>query len=199
MRKREPRHWRSEKRIGLMSADELYMLILDHTTIDTQTGCWLWTARRSRNGYGNIKVHNLIGAHRISYFLEHGSIPCDGVIRHKCDVPACCNPKHLEHGTLADNARDSRERGRAKLDSRNRRGHLTEVLARQIYDLVKSGAMTYQQIADAYETDYDCVKMIRRGDTWAWATGVRKFRFPSGVTRTSPRGKALLAEAGLSE
>lgn len=51
-------------------------------------------------------------AHRAAYFFTHGSIPEGLQINHHCDVPACCNPRHLYAGTHAENMRDAVERNR---------------------------------------------------------------------------------------
>lgn len=50
------------------------------------------------------------------------------VVRHRCDVPLCVNPAHLEIGTHADNVRDRDERGRrvAPKGSAHGRAKLTE-------------------------------------------------------------------------
>ena len=79
--------------------------------------CWLWTASKTRDGYGQIARDRAQGrplsAHRVAYALAHGLDPLTMevvVVRHKCDVPACVNPAHLEPGTHADNAQDRRRR-----------------------------------------------------------------------------------------
>lgn len=187
-----PRFWTKDKiTIGEMSDDELYMLILDYTKIDPQTGCWLWRGKLNYGGHANIKVHGVVGAHRISYLLEHGSIPLDGCIRHKCDVRHCCNPKHLEHGTYFDNSQDARERGRITYgDTRL----ISKAEAVQIYDLALSGFYTMQSIAQEFGVTYEIVKMIKRGDSWRHATGAKKFRLPTGITRNSAIGKKLIEE-----
>lgn len=68
-------------------------------------GCWLWTGRKSHNGYG---VFSVLGrserVHRWSYEYHVGPIPDGLVIDHLCRVRACCNPWHLEPVTGRVNA-----------------------------------------------------------------------------------------------
>lgn len=76
--------------------------------------CWLWTGRL-RNGYGAIMLNGRwVGAHRVAFAL-HRSIPLPDrstLVRHTCDNPPCCNPRHLRPGTHQDNQRDAVRRGR---------------------------------------------------------------------------------------
>lgn len=54
--------------------------------------------------------------HRFVYFLVNPDIEPlrETVIRHTCDNPFCCNPKHLIHGTARDNQKDRLKRGNSK-------------------------------------------------------------------------------------
>ena len=45
-------------------------------------------------------------AHICSYYFYNNRWP-NGIVRHKCHNKLCCNPKHLEQGSNADNVRDS--------------------------------------------------------------------------------------------
>ncbi len=84
-----------------------------HIVIDPHTNCWLWTASKSRAGYGKMGVDGaLVGAHRIAYELAHGSIPDDLHICHHCDTPACVNSTHLFAGTHKENMLDKIAKGR---------------------------------------------------------------------------------------
>jgi hypothetical protein len=75
--------------------------------------CWTWRRRRNSNGYGVLRLgRKSILAHRYFYSLTNGTIPDGLEIRHTCDNPPCCNPKHLLVGTHTENVRDSVDRKR---------------------------------------------------------------------------------------
>ena len=71
-----------------------------------------------KGGYGRIVVNKggksfSYAAHRVAYELRNGEIPDGHVVRHKCHNPRCINPRHLETGTHADNAKDRVDAGRS--------------------------------------------------------------------------------------
>lgn len=70
------------------------------------TGCWLWTAARDRDGYGQFgDGGTMIRAHRWAYERFVGPIPHGMEINHLCRVRACVKPEHLEPLTRAEHAR----------------------------------------------------------------------------------------------
>lgn len=88
----------------------------DKIAFDGPDQCWLWTGAKNNHGYGVVRARGKPRlAHREAYEAVHGADSADGlVVRHRCDVPQCVNPAHMELGTQADNNRDKTERGRAR-------------------------------------------------------------------------------------
>lgn len=79
-------------------------------------GCLRVVSHLGINNIGHTFVKRKgkgILAHRYVWQLANGKeIPKGLVVRHKCNIPDCINPLHLEIGTQADNMRDRDERGR---------------------------------------------------------------------------------------
>ena len=80
---------------------------------DRTSGCWLWTGRHDKQGYGWLYVDRMARrTHRIAWTLTHGQIPGKLCVLHTCDNPPCINPEHLWLGTPKDNAQDRMAKGR---------------------------------------------------------------------------------------
>jgi hypothetical protein len=86
-----------------------------------EDGCWLWTGSK-RAGYGRFRMgEKCIDAHRVSWSFINGEIPKGKVIMHKCDIPACVNPTHLQIGTQIENIKDCISKKRRDIDNGNHR------------------------------------------------------------------------------
>lgn len=106
-----------EKRIELdiIDFEKLKRLIEEKCHPEPNTGCLLWPGARHQFGYGSIRYKKkTYSAHRIIYQAHFGKIKSNDVVRHKCDVPQCCNIEHLLIGTQADNMKDVSIRNRAR-------------------------------------------------------------------------------------
>ena len=93
--------------------------VLFWSKVDQSAGpeaCWPWQARtlnRSYHKYGRFaKSGPMAYAHRVAWTFGRGPIPDGMHVLHKCDVPQCCNPKHLWLGTRDDNMADAAKKGR---------------------------------------------------------------------------------------
>jgi hypothetical protein len=60
-------------------------------------GCWLWTGKTDRKGYGLVMLHGRsLRAHRVMYEQRRGPIPPGLTLDHLCRVRSCVSPAHLE-------------------------------------------------------------------------------------------------------
>jgi hypothetical protein len=92
---------------------------------DRTGACWMWLGgKKKTDGYGQAKYKGKsVMAHRLSYEAFIGEIPNGMTVHHKCAVPSCCNPDHLELATNRDNvgemfARRAYEARIAELEAR---------------------------------------------------------------------------------
>lgn len=79
-------------------------------------------------GYGQLAIKQehrgpwkMCMAHRLAWALHNGADPGGKVVMHTCDNRRCVNPEHLVLGTVADNNRDMRIKGRADSWGNSRR------------------------------------------------------------------------------
>jgi hypothetical protein len=74
------------------------------------SGCWLWTAGKTRLGYGSVPHSGKMRcAHVVMYEKYIGPVPEGLELDHLCRTKLCVNPAHLEPVTHAENMRRYRE------------------------------------------------------------------------------------------
>jgi hypothetical protein len=86
-------------------------------TVDKTDTCWLWT-KPGEDGYGRFYMQgDFHQAHRVSYGWEYSEVPAHLVVDHKCRVPACVRPSHLEPVTNGENVRRGVRKPRSRVPS----------------------------------------------------------------------------------
>lgn len=131
--------------------------------VDRTGECWLWTAGRSKGGYGVFHAQKMsFNAHRVGYLLQFGVWPGAADVCHRCDTPACQRGDHLFLGDAAVNAQDMSAKGRWRNQSR-----LTPNDVRQIRALCLSGLMSQSAIAKQFGIHQPAVSDIMTGRRWS--------------------------------
>ncbi|KKN85505.1 hypothetical protein LCGC14_0278280 [marine sediment metagenome] len=143
------------------------------------TGCWNWTAHKSKSGYGYISVtgDRVRRAHRVSYELFVGPIKPGLFICHKCDNRGCVNPDHLFMGTHLDNMADMVKKGRVKLsvNTQFKPGHirnrvLSDDIVRKIRRELAKEELTSVKISKIFGIGVDTVRDIKAGRSYSEIT-----------------------------
>ena len=81
---------------------------------EPNTGCFLWTGKEDRHGYGIVYLPSggEAKAHRVAYALHYGPFDASLGVLHTCDTPPCVGHDHLFLGTQTDNNADKMRKGR---------------------------------------------------------------------------------------
>lgn len=126
----------------------------------TSSGCLEFRGRISDAGYRMIGDN---GTHRLAYEAAFGPIPAGMQVCHTCDNPPCVNPAHLFLGTVADNYRDSMEKGRHSHGEGHGRARLTEadVLA------IRASTESKRVLARRFGVSRGTIGFVRNRQTWA--------------------------------
>jgi hypothetical protein len=136
--------------------------------------CWEWQRSRLQPpglAYGQTNLgRKVLKAHRVIYAIAHQinlEDIADVIIRHDCDNPPCCNPRHLLTGNHVDNARDRDTRGRANTSKGVTHGgaKLTELNVKAIRLLIAQG-INQESIARLFGVYPSLISSIRHNRRW---------------------------------
>lgn len=135
------------------------------------SGCLLWTARVSGQGYGRLGFGGKNWrAHRLSWTITKGPIPKGLVVCHKCDVPACINPDHLFLGTHLDNMADMSAKHRRLKEAmprpRNKgTGRIVKLDASRVRQILLDHRKD-QEVADDHSVSRRLINLVRKREIW---------------------------------
>lgn len=124
--------------------------------------CWPFVGSRNEHGYGGTCLNGKhLKAHRAVFLLTRGYLP--PVVRHRCDNPPCCNPTHLQGGSMSDNTQDMLARGRHFTPfGWAREDHPSTKYSADIVAAVKADLRSHRVIAAAYGMSKTHVTRIKR-------------------------------------
>lgn len=129
--------------------------------------CWLWTASKFRDGYGQFKInYKNTKAHRISYLLHNKELPNHLLVCHACDNPTCVRPTHLFLGTPAENSKDRDQKRRQNKGLTVNTVKLTEKQVIDIREKYKTGKFTQVKLAKKYNVAQSGISSIILRKTW---------------------------------
>jgi hypothetical protein len=148
-------------------------------------GCWPWTGRRDRYGYGKFIYRNRdLIASRFAWAIAHGPIPAGMHVLHHCDNPPCCNPGpgHQFLGTHAENMADRVAKGRVPRGSASSGAVINEATALLIRDRYGAGPRgRIAAIARELGVGRGLIADVVHGRTW---THVPRSNTPSVLERS---------------
>jgi hypothetical protein len=123
--------------------------------------CWVWTAGKSRYGYGRFNVQ---GKNELAHHFLHPQVPAGLFVLHRCDNRPCVRPSHHWYGTQKDNMQDMCAKGRAVYYSgeKNSSAKLSDADVERIPGLLAK-KLTHQEIADRLNVSRSLISRIVQG------------------------------------
>lgn len=148
----------------------------------TESGCIIWLAYSTKNGYGQVGVGGkVLRAHRVAWELANGSIPEGSDVLHKCDTPSCVNPAHLMLGSQTKNMADMVLKNRDAIGEKHGNAKLR---LNSVIDILES-TNGPSELAKKHGVSPSTVCDIRAGRSWV--------RAASGSPKLTPEAIEQLA------
>lgn len=139
--------------------------IEEKSSLEPNSGCWLWEGQLTSRGYGKIWIGSRTDgsrrcavAHRAAYEAAR-AVSLDGRLAlHSCDNPLCVNPDHIRPGTVQDNSDDMVKRGRSMKGARVKRK-----LSDEDVRTIRSASGLQREIAAQFGITQGAVSQIKLG------------------------------------
>lgn len=122
-----------------------------------ETPCWIWQRSINPSGHGRLMIghgaqRQAVTAYRHYYEAARGPVPEGRLLHHKCEIPACVNPDHLEPVTF-------REHQQAH-------GKLTPETVAEIRAIWAHGGLRQKDIGDQFGVSQAAISKIVRNEMW---------------------------------
>lgn len=136
--------------------------------VNVDTGCWESIGRYiSKKGRGYPQIASggraSMNLHRYLYEILFGEIPPGVIIRHTCDNKLCINPEHWLPGTVADNARDARERDRY---TKGEQVHLAKLTEKRVRYILRHPQTSAKRLAAKFGISTSNIYSVWSRKTW---------------------------------
>lgn len=170
-------HYMQQRRAGLLPIGDRKPAPVEERFwrhVKKTAECWIWAGKeKSKRGYGQIGLGGRGAkqalAHRFSYELHKGPIPCGMVVMHSCDNPRCVNPDHLSVGTHSDNTQDAVSKGRwisVPPLINGERHHSAKLTADDVRMIRDNPDIPTKELADRFGTNATSIQKVRSRKTW---------------------------------
>lgn len=127
------------------------------------SNCLIYQGSKDKDGYGKITFKCInYRTHVLAWEAKNNKKRDKNmklVIRHICNEKSCCNPEHLESGTLRENALD--------YIKYSKKVKLKEDEVKKIKKILLEGKLTHKVIADRYKVAPNTISRINTGKTWS--------------------------------
>ena len=149
-------------------------------------GCLIFHGAKEINGYGYVVSPypdgpKYLTAHKFAWIIANGPVPEGMQVLHKCDIRACCNPKHLFLGGIKENSDDKRTKARGPRGEDFSQAKLNEEKARAIFEAKpekrgRDGRAV--KLAAKYNVGVGAILAVWTGRSWSHVTGLPKVSRP---------------------
>jgi hypothetical protein len=141
--------------------------------------CWPWIPPAMSDGRGQIRIGGrkgaLVLAPRVAYAIGVGD-PGLAFVCHRCDNPACCNPRHLYLGGYVENHADMDARGRRRINPHPGESNGTAKLNDQAVLAIRfsrAAGAPLEVLAALYRVGMAVISGVTTGRIWRHVGGPR--------------------------
>lgn len=132
----------------------------------SSSGCWMWLGLLDRKGYGKFYFRGYRWRlHRLVWTWVNGLIPKNKQVCHHCDIPYCCNPKHLFLGTALENSQDAVRKDRTCHGEKN---HFAKLSFNDVLGILERFHLgsSRRSISEEFGISYSHTVQIINGRKW---------------------------------